>query len=233
MEATHPFVIPRDRPHLQPFTRPQRLLEGCVLALLQIRGDYWYDFSGKQNHGTLTNAIFSAKGRGGVGLSFNGTNARVEIADAATIDFVDQFTYSGWIYPTQSGSEMALLNKGTGGAPGDFSYYALWRVFDDIKFHISDGTNIDAVTTSKIPLNTWSNIVLVLTTTHLRAYVNGKADGVTARTRNPVANNKKLYIGDSGDGARYFMGIMDEVQVYDRALSVDEIRYLYDIGRVR
>jgi len=69
-----PLRSPTPKPLIYPWKQPFSIDPSCDLCLLPIRDDKWYDFSGKGNHGTIEGAIWTAKGRYGPALYFDGIN---------------------------------------------------------------------------------------------------------------------------------------------------------------
>src|SRR5262249_17783943 len=60
------------------------------------------DQSGNHNNGTLSNATWSASGKFGKALSFNGTNSFVSVPDANSLDLTSGLTVEGWVKPDGS-----------------------------------------------------------------------------------------------------------------------------------
>src|SRR6476661_6153166 len=58
------------------------------------------DVSGNSNNGTISNGTWSASGRYGAALSFNGSSSRVDIPDSASLDLTTGMTIEAWVSPT-------------------------------------------------------------------------------------------------------------------------------------
>src|SRR5262249_48032634 len=71
------------------------------------------DSSGSGNTGTLTAATWSASGKFGKALSFNGTNAWVTVADANSLDLTNAMTIEAWVNPTALNDWRNILTKET------------------------------------------------------------------------------------------------------------------------
>jgi len=75
------------------------------------------DASGNSNAGRLEGATWSSQGKFGGSLSFNGTNSRVTVPDATSLDLSTAMTLEAWVYPTKlSGSWRTVILKEQ---PGD------------------------------------------------------------------------------------------------------------------
>src|SRR5436305_7653603 len=83
-------------------------------------GNVLHDLSGNNNNGTISNATWSATGKYGQSLSFNGTNALVSVADAASLDLTRGMTLEAWVNPTALGTNWrsVILKE----RPGGLSY---------------------------------------------------------------------------------------------------------------
>jgi hypothetical protein len=81
------------------------------------------DASGNNNTGTIAAATRSAAGKFGSALSFNGTSARVNVPDAASLDLTTGMTLEAWVRPSALASwRTVILKEATGGLA--FSLYA-------------------------------------------------------------------------------------------------------------
>ena len=85
------------------------------------------------------------------------------------------------------------------------------------RFALRDGT-------STLPLNTYSHIAVTYNGSSLVFYVNGVATGSTAVTGNIQTSTLPLRIGGNAIWGEYFQGQIDELRVYNRALSQNEIQ---------
>jgi len=216
---------------------------GLVLALgfEETSGNAVTDSSAGPMNGTLgagaTAPTRVAVGKIGRGLSFDGGDS-LTIADVASskLDLTNGMTLEAWVRPTSMNGWETVLYKERGGAGTGLLSYALYA-------H-DGGTNTPPagyVRTSaagpdrsvkgppRLPLNTWSHIAVTYTTaaggSTLRFYVNGAlVTTVTGANQNILAGNQPLRIGNSNAQiSEGFNGLIDEVRVYNRALSAAEI----------
>lgn len=80
---------------------------------------------------------------------------------------------------------------------------------------------------SNLILNKWNNLVITYNNQQGSMYLNGIS--VASSTGTYVAGNNTLRLGDNVNNER-FSGIMDDVRIYNRALSADEIKRMYESG---
>ncbi len=189
------------------------------------------DNSGNNNNGTLTNGpVWSASGKFGAAISFDGTDDLVNINDANSLDLTNGMTIEAWINPTNLTGFKTLISKENGtsnlayalSANNGASNVNNQRPVGRIRI----GTSTKTVTgASKLTLNTWAHIASTYDGTTLRLFVNGVQVGSLATTGNIIATTDLLRIGGSPAlGVQYFAGLIDEVRIYNRALTATEIQ---------
>jgi len=179
------------------------------------------DTSGQGNTGTLTNATWSATGKYGAALSFNGT-AWVTIADAASLHLTTAMTLEAWVRPTSgTGWRTAILKEKTGGLA--WSLYTANNASRPVGYaHV--GGDIPVTGTAAVPLNAWTHLALTYDGAALRLYVNGTPVSTTDLAGPMASSTSALRIGGNSVWGEYFKGLIDEVRIYDRPLSAAEIQ---------
>jgi Concanavalin A-like lectin/glucanases superfamily len=106
-------------------------------------------------------------GKYGNALSFNGTNARVTLNDAASLDLTTAMTLEAWVFPTVGGEWRDVIYK----SPNDVYYL---EGSSDSGAPATGGTFAGPLYgTSALPLNVWSHLAATFDSTNLRLYVNG------------------------------------------------------------
>ncbi|HET6994681.1 MAG TPA: Ig-like domain-containing protein, partial [Chitinophagaceae bacterium] len=189
------------------------------------------DNSGNNNNGTLTNGpTWSAAGKFGAAVSFDGTDDYINIPDANSLDLTTGMTIEAWVNPTNvtgyktvickenSTNNLAYVlsaNNNTSGAANQRP-----------NARIRSGSTTTTITgTNKLVLNTWAHLACTYDGTTLRYYQNGVQVATVAVTASMTVTTNPLRIGGSvALGAQYFAGLIDEVRVYNRALSATEIQ---------
>jgi hypothetical protein len=179
------------------------------------------DASGNANNGTAANATWAA-GKFGSALSFNGTSSRVIVPDSNTLDLTRASTLEAWVLPAAlSGWATVALKERAGGMI--YSLYANNGGNVPVG-QIWTGAEQDAPGTAKLTLNTWTHLAATWDGTTLRLYVNGTQTGSVAAGAVLAASTGAFSIGGNAIWGEYFRGLIDEVRVYDRALSASEIQ---------
>jgi glucose/arabinose dehydrogenase len=177
--------------------------------------------------GTISGATWSTQGKFGGALSFDGVNDWVTVADGNALDFTAAMTAEAWLFPTALGSgswRNVLIKERTGGevynlyANADTNAPVVYVVGAD-----NPGAPLDARGTSQLPLNTWSHLAVTYDSATLRLYVNGNQVGARAMAGALLTSTGALRIGGNSVWGEFFQGRIDEVRLYNRALSPSEI----------
>lgn len=86
------------------------------------------------------------------------------------------------------------------------------------------GTEVYAASASVIPINIWSHIAAAYDGSNLRIYINGVLSSTKAVSGSVQNNTNPLRIGGNVPYGQFFEGSIDEVRLYNRALSAGEIQ---------
>jgi len=187
-------------------------------------GTIAYDSIG-DNHGTIDSATW-AQGISGSALSFDAAqDSSVNVAYDDSLALAYNFSISFWIYPTPSTVQWrTFLTRQS-------QFTCSYIGGNKIRVHINGYANIDSQ--SAAPRNSWTHVVFTVEDTSIgddiiRLYINGELDGQigpTWGTHGTPAN--PLLIGGDGSSS-YFTGRLDEIGIYDRALTAEEVMLLYN-----
>lgn len=191
------------------------------------------DESGNGNDGEIYGAI-EKNGISGLAMEFDGVNDEVIVPNDSSLNFhnTNQFSISLWIKREGSlieGAE-ALISKGTLAYQEGYNLYILTD--DTLSFGIRDGSSsyFDNSTT-EIGDSDWHHIVVVWDGTTKFFYIDGELDKSVLLGAITIADDSKPleFAAHWGytDNNNPFHGIIDEIRIYDRALSKSEIKELY------
>jgi chitodextrinase len=185
-------------------------------------GSILVDESTSGNDGSIVGgASWIATGHSGGALSFDGSDDRVTIPDATTLDLTSGMTVEAWVKPSANGQRSrAVLAK----PRGQGTSYALLSSQEANKAAgvaniYGDRTVLGPV----LPLGTWSHLAATHDGSVVRLYVDGALVGSTPATGKIRTSSNPLVLGTGGNG-ELFAGQLDDVRVYNRALSLDELR---------
>jgi len=207
-------------------TVPVSRVIGLVAAygFNEASGSTTMDASGNNNTGTLGGGVVrTASGRFGSSLSFNGDY--VTVANAASLNLTTTMTLEAWVYPTGTGDYGTVVMKEQ---PGAYVYalYGSAPSTPSAEFNVGKGQSGQRITSSpsSLVLNTWTHLATTFDGSIVRVYVNGTQVASQAFTGRITTSSGALRIGGSRVRGEYFTGQIDEVRVYDRALSSREVQ---------
>ncbi len=185
------------------------------------------DASGNKYTATVSGATWTT-GKYGNALNFT-SSAFVRVSNTALNNQVP-FSYCAWIYPrSQGGSKDGrILHKGTATTRKQLQTDS--SVVNSLALYVdrASGAAQAISTANALTLNQWQFVCGTYSETDgPRLYRNGAELTYSARTIGSGAtvsdSGDSLYIGNRGDVARGWDGLIDEVRVYNRVLSSAEI----------
>jgi predicted outer membrane repeat protein len=196
------------------------------------KGAIAYDYVGA-NDGTIYGAEYT-DGCLGYALDFNGVGDYVEVADDDSMNITDELALAAWIKVRADGiGNGIIVFKGTGSqpAPGgnDGSYGLVYLVGQD-RLSISLNVNgwADHLSACTISIDTWYHVVGTYDGAEWRLYVDGSLDNSGSLPGSISTQSGSLFIGyENSWQQECFNGVIDDVRIYNRALSPEEIRHLY------
>jgi glucose/arabinose dehydrogenase len=183
-------------------------------------GSIAVDSSGNGNSGTLGGATWVTSGKYTNALVFNGAGSIVTVADSPSLDLTTGMTLEAWVNPSTRGDFWRdVVYK------GDNDIYYLEGTAPNVIGPGTGGTFSSAPLNAPtpIPLNAWSHLAATYDGTTLRMYVNGVQVASRAQTGPINKSSGPLTIGGDSLYGQYWNGLIDEVRVYNRALSAAEI----------
>jgi glucose/arabinose dehydrogenase len=182
------------------------------------------DFTGHGNTATLNSAVWWPGAKYGNGLSFNGTTAYASAADSNTLDIGNTGTIEAWIKATNIGKWQSVIAKGNANATNGHNYSMEITPGNVVECGVSNGSigkTMDSSTS--LASGQFYHLACTWDGSTFKVYINGVLDNSSSQTFAPAGNTSPLYIGQYGGSADRFDGIIDEVRLYNRALSAAEI----------
>jgi len=199
------------------------------------------DLSQYKNHGSIVGATGGLPVMSWPGMTFDGVDDSVKSSDHTSIQnvFDNGGTIEAWIYPKSDGQ------SGVGRLVDKIKCVILFtnqvagkvRLYLDRTFSTQYGEW--RTTNNEININEWSHVALVYNSSSSSndptIYINGVSVSVQEivtpnGTRTSDAGDD-LYIGNTVNANRTFDGFIDEVRIYNRALSALEVKCHYEFMR--
>ncbi len=173
-------------------------------------------------NGTLVNGPVRSSGRAGGAVTFDGVNDYIQVGAQPGLTVSAELTASAWIYLTGTGG--SIINNEGQYALGVISGNLCWGVANEDPGWHWIGTGW------AVPANQWVHVAIVYGNGGMRAYANGALIQTYSNASGPIVDALPVLndfrIGGRQSGGHYFAGSIDEVRVYNRALTATEVRGL-------
>lgn len=233
----------------------RNILQGLIGAWCPSLGPSGYtllDRSGRGNHGTLTNMDAGTDwvgSPGGWALDFDGSNDRVTTLLSEPFNFTtatSKFTVAQWVYRRTNATPASrvAIAKGTGGSAA--GGYLVDLGSDSNGTDATKGYAIVYYGSSRwtgrnfsITDNKWFHLAVVVDMSlsgsgRVATYIDGVSTG-TGFEQNPLTsiltNSNAITIGNATTNNLPFNGLLDDVAIWNRALTAPEVWQLYQAGR--
>jgi len=179
------------------------------------------DISGNNNNGSISGATWSTSGKFGSALVFNGTSTRVTVPNSASLQLTSGMTLEAWVFPTVTPTNWrSVVDKNVDG------YYLMASTSSGNRPGVGGtwtGGNQNTIGPSVLAVNTWTHLAATSDGTTVRLFVNGVQVASQAQPTPLATTTGTLQIGGNSYG-EYFAGRIDDVRIYNRALSPAQIQ---------
>lgn len=197
-----------------------------------IDGKTTIDHSKYGNNGDIKGEPKHVEGKFGKALEFNGQSDWIEVPheDILTVD--KNVTVMAWIHTERHTGPGGARWQGIvakGNNPRSYSFYT---ESPSGCLHLSVGGQ-GSVCNGKVALNEWVHVAAQVDGNTHKYWVNGESAGEFGGKNPPPgkADTSVVFIGTTGEGAaRRFIGLIDEVRVWNRALSEEEVNEQMEKG---
>jgi len=190
-----------------------------------------YDSSGYDNDGEIRNseADEATTGKYGTAWNFDGVDDYVEVPDSASISVTGDLTIEAWIY----GKNLTATNPNIVAKDSNNAYRFRIQGGDDLWLLLNNGTYETYSVDTTITENNWYHVAVTVDFTEqkVRFYVNGELQGSPITTTKTFIQDSAgpLRIGTYNGASEFWNGTIDEVRIYNRALTEDEITVVLNV----
>ncbi|MDO8592254.1 MAG: DUF2341 domain-containing protein [bacterium] len=202
-------------------------------------GSVAYDSSPNKLNGIIYGTATSTlNGKFNKALTFDGVNDYVDLGNSTNLDIgTGDYSVTFWIKRavTGTGASQILLNNGATNASQQ-GYIVGLTGADKLYVYVMDGSGSyvinDLLSASSVGTN-WTHVVWVLQRNgYSMFYINGKQDGTPVAISNTanISHVSGLKVGTYNLGSNYYNGLMDELKIYNYALTSDEVKVDYNKG---
>jgi hypothetical protein len=194
------------------------------------------------NNGALVGGVTFVTGEVGMAFNFDGSTGYIAVSNTPSLDFgAGDFTIAGWVQLASldagpnGGRE--IIHKVVGTVPNDQAYFLEYNSGPILRFMVADTANNenDFSVTAPLVAGTWYHVAAVRNGNTNRIYLNGLLLGEqVAGSAVNTGNGGNCRIGDIAPNgvsvSRFFNGDIDELSLYNRALSSNEVASIYASG---
>ncbi len=201
------------------------------LSFDELSGQTVKDHSSYGNHGALMGNPTLVEGKFGKALKFNGRSDWVEIPHDDSLTVTQSFTVMAWIKTPRHGGPKGALWQSIVAKGNDVRSYSFYTDTFSNGLHLSVQDYKGGSSRQHILLNRWQHVVGQVDNGIHRYWINGKltAEFPIEATLPGLADTASVRVGNSHDAKpasapdRHFQGLIDELRIWNRALSEDEI----------
>ena len=171
-------------------------------------------------------------GKQGQALRFNGTSQYGSAPDHQSLDITQQITIAAWIRPEKLGTQYLVKKADQNSTDGyELSLASNGKLFFRFNQKSSNNTyRLDSQINYPTNGNTWMHIAVTYNGTAISLYINGvlNSSKTFSSTRAINTNSLNLDLGAGANGYRGLQGALDDVRIYNVALSPAEINDVYN-----
>jgi len=182
------------------------------------------DDSGKGNTGALLNGTLFAAGQLGNALNLDGTDDHMRVDTTAGLNLSSSMTIAGWLRPDVLGTGYrTVVFKGAAGARG----YGLNVYNGAVNFVKLGPADVNVRSTVSLTVGSWQHVAVTWSaaTDEVKFYRDGTLVQTVTSAADVIApvDSDDLVVGSWFTGGSYFDGLMDDLRIYDRALTASEV----------
>ena len=191
------------------------------------------DSSGKKNGGKAVEIPPPVPGRVGNALELDGRRGHVSVPASPSLDLTGPFSISAWIKPKAGGRNRGIVEKWVpdprDGRDLTTGFFLRLNQVGNVQFIIPAAGDPDPEvrTPDTLAPDAWNAVAAVFDGTSMKVYLNGRLSRSTTSNVAPRSSGAPLKIGMAGgEGPHFFAGELDDVRIYNRALTADEVTRL-------
>ena len=199
--------------------------EELVLHLTfdELKGDVAEDLSEFGNDATFNGNVKLVDGKFGMAIDLDGKSWG-EIPDDNSLDIVDGITIEMWAKLRAAGAEQTGVEKGTTWKAGLYTLAPYYRNGSILQFFDLPDNCDDENIGGNIQDDTWHFMAGTWDGTTIKLYIDGEISKESECKGKLIPNDDPVFIGSRGGTQRFVNGALDEIKMYNYALTEDELR---------
>jgi len=207
------------------YSKDGLVLDMSILKFRETGRDIIRDKSKHMNHGMCMNETNIIQTKEGIGAgSFDGVNDYVDCGNDESLNIISAITIEAWVN-TNSLEDRKIITRVKGSQWVD-RVYQMYVIGGKINWMVYNGlpNGIIDVKSGAIETGKWYRVVGTFDSSYVRLYVNN-VKYETLNTIGTLTSNPSIHtrIG-TWITSNYFHGLIDEVHIYNRALSIEEVK---------
>jgi hypothetical protein len=188
------------------------------------------DWSGNGNNGICSGSGCPTPTSGKIAgaLYFDGIDDYINAGNGTSLNITGSITIEAWIRPSKLATSYIAKKASQSSTDGyELSLSSTGKAFFRVNQKTSSNSyRVDTIDSYPITNTTWVHLVGIYNGSHLQIYLNGTLQNSVLGPSNILSNTDNLEIGGP-DGSAYFKGGIDEVRIWNRALTPQEIEASY------
>ncbi len=194
------------------------------------------DFSGYDNDGSVSGAVWNSSGKVGGAYTFDGIDDFINISNSGSLNITRDITIEAWIFRNSGNAYQTIVSKHNN---YDYDLIITSDIDSDpgeLKFHHGDGAGENTLESEEADMDgkigRWIHVAVVrdADSSKITYYLNGTFLSSAGYTTTPISSSGPVYIGSRLGGSFFFNGSIDGVKIYNRSLSADQIYQSYIEG---
>jgi alpha-mannosidase len=184
------------------------------------------DGSGNGNTGMLaTGSTWTPAGKYGNAVAFDGSSGYIAVPDSSSLDAGNTGTIEAWVKVNSLNRWQSVIAKGNANNNAVHNYALEISNANRFVCILGNGSAATMLTsTVAVTQGQFTHVTCVWNGSNLELYINGVLNASMAQNLIPSANASPLYIGQFGGSTDRLNGVIDEVRIYNQALSPSQVQ---------
>jgi len=159
------------------------------------------------------------------GIEFNGKDGCINIPNSDSLTIAGNITLSAWVNPKtlDQTTTPEIIAKGSSAV----DYRIRFNPKGTVSTRFYGTTNAATNSNYVLPINEWTHVAVSYDGSKNYVYINGRLDNSASNSGTITTSTSALSIGALGCSSEFYNGSIDEVRIYNKSLSIEEIRTIY------
>ena len=192
------------------------------------------------NNGTYNDSVSVNKIQTGIignAIEFDGVDDYIQVPNDASLEITSNITLSAWVKLTGNAqaNDSRIISKGNSTTNDDYALRISDKNGVSCRIRNAGGVTVTLDSGGKLTLGKWHHVGCTYDGSRIRVYLNGKEVGNVSQTGLIGTSGQDLFLGSHGatPTGRRLEGLLDEVNIWSRVLSEDDMMALYKRGAVK